>query len=41
MLGNLFAQVHLLNFPCDLLCVGAFSIVHDLSEPACVQKSGA
>jgi hypothetical protein len=38
-----FGQVHLLNFPCDLLCVGAFSIssVHDLSEPECVQKSGA
>jgi hypothetical protein len=35
-----FGQVHLLNFPCDLLCGGAFSTVHDPSEPVCVQKSG-
>jgi hypothetical protein len=41
MLGNLLARFTCSTSLVILVCVGVFSIVHDLSEHVCVQKSGA
>jgi hypothetical protein len=40
MLGNLLARFTCSTSLVILVCVDVFSIVHDLSEHVCVQKSG-